>query len=243
MATTSSKPPAGKGKGKGRGRLYLALGLVALLVLGYVIYKRSSSSSTGAPVTGSTGNPYGTSSSDGGGTGSGSADQSGADTAGLLSTLAGENQQLLSTFLAGEQGLITLAGSSQGNPAPTTGASPAPSPDTPAPAPAPAPAAAAAVPGSTGASALAEQGNPAGVTPVQALENQGLTPALAQQYADQPVQPLAMDEVTNIYGGDVPTVAANTPPPATPSAPYAVSSPANKSGLSATQKQGVISVH
>lgn len=146
MATTSPKPADKGAPKKGRGRLYLALGLVALLVVGYVIYKRSSSSSsTGAPVTGSSSNPYGTSSDQGGGSGGGTADQTGADTAGLLSTLAGENQGLISAFLSGEQGLITLAGSSQGNPAPTTGASPAPdtsNPPPPAPvAPSKAPAA------------------------------------------------------------------------------------------------------
>jgi len=48
---------------------------------------------------------------------------------------------------------------------------------------------------------------------------------------------------TNQYGGTLPPVAAGTTIPKTSTTPYAVSSPANKSGLSATPKQGVISVH
>jgi hypothetical protein len=120
MAAT--KPPAGKAAKGGRNRrIIIALGLVALLVVGYLLYKSKSGSSTPnqLPVTGDTGASAASPSTDSGGSDSGGADPSAAD---ILSALAGENQQLLGSLLSSQQGLLSLAGSSFGSTAQTTGA-------------------------------------------------------------------------------------------------------------------------
>jgi hypothetical protein len=63
---------------------------------------------------------------------------------------------------------------------------------------------------STGQSALNEQGNPSGVTPLQALQNQGMTHQLAVQNVNKPVQnlpgnfaPAAPKTAINPYAGQV----------------------------------------
>lgn len=124
MATT---PPKKKGRLGGK-RVWVAVGIVALVVVAYVWYQNRSSSSlsgTGPLSTGSPTDQTPTGSTDTSGSGglSGSPDDS---TSSVLSALAGENQDLLDSLLASNQGLISLAGSSLGSPNTTTGKSTSP---------------------------------------------------------------------------------------------------------------------
>src|SRR4051812_35220649 len=100
MAAPEGSPGGSSSRNK---RVLIAVGLLAAVLVGYLLFRRPSSSPA------STGSSAAPTPSDTSGSGSGGAP--GAD-ASLLAALAGENQQLLGAFLQSEQGLITLAGSS-----------------------------------------------------------------------------------------------------------------------------------
>jgi hypothetical protein len=84
-----------------RRRVIIALAVAAGLAVLYILYKRSSSaaSSSGSPDTGSQGSTVPAAGNDAGGSGGG-AGASPDDTSALLSSLAGENQDLLKQLLA-----------------------------------------------------------------------------------------------------------------------------------------------
>lgn len=105
MATT---PTAKKGKPP---RTLLIVGVVGLLLLGYLFLRSKSGSSAAAPTASGASSPVPQTSSDAGGDGQSSTDQGSAD---LLAALAGENQSLMKSFLDSTSGLISLAGSSFG---------------------------------------------------------------------------------------------------------------------------------
>lgn len=100
-----------------RRRILIALALIAGAAVVYVLYRRSSGSqsvttplSTGAPTDQT---PPSSGDSGGGGAGAGTATDPTSD---ILSTLAGENQQLLQQLLGSPSGLVSLAGQSLGAP-------------------------------------------------------------------------------------------------------------------------------
>jgi hypothetical protein len=103
VATT---PPEKKGKKKGKGRVYLALGLVALLVFAYVVYRRSSTSAATGGGVSSGQQPTGDGSA--GGLSGSPADNSSLQD--LLDTLAAENGSLLNSLLGTRIGTGSFGG-------------------------------------------------------------------------------------------------------------------------------------
>ncbi|HZQ03689.1 MAG TPA: hypothetical protein VFA88_06700 [Gaiellaceae bacterium] len=138
-------------------------------MLAYLVYRSRGQAAQAAPATSDTASappaPPST------GTGGQSADQ--AATADLLAALAGENQELIKSFLASEQGLVSLAGSSIG--APQTSGSTSMATATPVAEPTPslmtAPAPVAAAP--TISAAAAPVSEPLYATPVAAVPATG----------------------------------------------------------------------
>jgi hypothetical protein len=105
-------PPKPTAKKAGSKRAWIIIAVVGLAVVAYLYYKSSSASATQnqLPVTDASGATIPATDN------SGATDTSGTDqaSADLLGALAGENQQLMQSFLASEQGLVSLAGSSVG---------------------------------------------------------------------------------------------------------------------------------
>ncbi len=101
-------PPPAKG-GKPNRRVLIAVGVLGLLIVGYLMLRGKGSGAT--PANSPTGTDAGVPQ-----TGGGAASDSGAQaSADLLAAIAGENQQLLRAFLSSSSGLVSLAGSSLGS--------------------------------------------------------------------------------------------------------------------------------
>lgn len=100
----TAKPPLAKNK-----KVLIAVAAVALLVVGYLFLRPKSTAANEPPQTDASGATIPQT----GASPEGSSDSASAD---LLSALAGENQQLMKSFLASSSGLVSLAGSSLGSP-------------------------------------------------------------------------------------------------------------------------------
>ncbi len=101
--------PAPKPSAKPNRRVLIAVGVLALLVVGYILLRPKGTGAT--PANSPTGTDAGVPQ-----TGGGAASDSGAQaSADLLAAIAGENQQLLRAFLSSSSGLVSLAGSSLGS--------------------------------------------------------------------------------------------------------------------------------
>lgn len=99
-----------------RKRILIAVGAVVVVLAAYLYYRSRSGASASSVGTSAQSPSTPTSDQTGSSGDSGGAAAGNPDASALLAALAGENQQLLSTFLNGQQGLISLAGAPVGSP-------------------------------------------------------------------------------------------------------------------------------